>query len=281
MILDYFQRHKKIVYDIQSFDDDGSDIILYLDEKEEKDAICFQLKSHHELKQKGNGIITKIGGQYAQSMNRYKPIEYYIIPFGFVDEPISKSQTIRDKIRQIRASFSDYDKVTIIDPHEFVYFCKLSSEQIGTIIKLALDPDDLIFNKSLRILKGLDWLERYFFLRLLCLFISSNFSRIKLEEVMSDEILLNILLEQRLRIYNPNNGYDIPKDYKGNNGLIVYYVLQYLDPNFIEIEDENIVVNFTEYEPLIAFILDAKIRGNFSEIELMGYLNNTFIEQLK
>lgn len=278
LILDYFNRYRNLAYDIQGFNDEGSDVILYLNKDDNQKTICFQIKSHSEL-MAGKDIITKIGFQYAQSMKNYDPLEYYLIPCCYPNEKISKSQTLTDRLRNIRSEFSGYDRMTIIDPVEFAYFSRLSSEHIGTIIKLILEPDDVIYRKCLESIQELDKVQRYTYLRTLVLFVNNNFMPIEREIVVNDPAIVDYITENRILFYSKNSNYSLPKDYKGKYDLLAYYILETLDQKFVFLENGHVNIESSTIQHLIAFILDSKIRCNFNDNELINFLKDIFITQ--
>lgn len=232
-------------------------MILSYYESDKRKFICFQIKSHGDLKEKN--YLKNIKAQYADSKSKFDFVDYYLIIA--TDEKAEK-----DKIRSIKAELSKYDKLTIVDPSQFLFLLSLKSSQVGSIIKSFLFQGDILIKKSLDIIKGLIRPQRILIFCLLDLCIRNGFKPVKFGDIFDSE-----QLREAYESYSEEN--DISTFSVSLEESVTSY-LEALNNAFFEADFDNQIIcpDFIFMQPLVALILEGIIRYEFNNEEIIEYL---------
>ncbi|HEY3401212.1 MAG TPA: hypothetical protein VGK03_11340 [Geothrix sp.] len=143
-ILDFFNRYRKIGYDIQGIRDHGIDVLLSYEIDGQKRLIGFQVKSYDDLEV--DGWLTKLKAQQidVQSYNTDSMlIDYYVL---FCTDGVQH----RDKIRNATADLvkNSYFRTHVVAPEHCLHFLNLPDSRIGAFIKNKLSGDDIIVRNA-------------------------------------------------------------------------------------------------------------------------------------
>jgi hypothetical protein len=271
LILSYFQRYRKISYDMQGIKDEGSDVLLryYLNEKSH--FICFQIKSLNDLKDKY--YLQKIKAQYVDSQNKFDFEDYYIILATDEKKAINK-------IRMIKGSFSSIDNVTIIDPSQFLFFWKLKDSQIGAIVKSFVSSGDLLLQNALNTVKGLLRPKYILVFFILDFSVRKGFSNaIDIDDVTGSTYLYDVyksfvIENEEEDEYEDSYPFDSDSYDSDNPEKMIERDLNNMSELYFNIDFEKriIIPDYDYLKAIVALILEAQLKYEFDAEDTIEYL---------
>jgi len=141
-----FLKHQAIAYDVQGFHDLGTDVLLRYrpsdaDDQDELRYISFQVKSNDDLK--ARDYLKDLRSQAIQVCNEYPTTldQYYILL-------CADARLHRDRIREIKKSFSNMKKVLVVDPVHSLTFLRLGSPRIASVVDRLLKEEDDVLKQA-------------------------------------------------------------------------------------------------------------------------------------
>lgn len=146
-ILQRYELHESLVYDIQGRRDEGTDVIVRVGESPEQSYLCFQVKADYELAEKD--LLKTLRSQLVQTQNAYHPLEHYYILL-FADE-IRR----RDQLRDVRQAFVRQPGVSVVSPAFLHTFVHLPDVKVDAYIKSLIGTDDIVYRQATEELSGL------------------------------------------------------------------------------------------------------------------------------
>ena len=147
LILESYQNYQQITYDIQGFQDKGSDVIIKQQTNEENEYICLQIKSEWDFDQ--GDYMKTLKAQAFESQRRYeKLIDYYIIGCCDLAQGKERSTKRYNQIRAVSSEFATDKDIHVIEPQYALGFLQLNSIQIDAAIKAKLGVDDVVFRMA-------------------------------------------------------------------------------------------------------------------------------------
>jgi hypothetical protein len=266
-ILSYFQRYRKISYNLHGLKEEGSDVALryYVDDKSR--FICFQIKSYGDLKEAD--YLKKIKAQYVDSQNRYNFEDYYVIL-------ATDEHSERRKIAGIKADLVPTPKLTIIDPSQYLFFLRLKPAQVGAIVKAYVEDGDIVVNRAWEKVGGLPKTEYCLIFLILDLSVRKWFSA-ALEKI---DILSSNYLKDVYESFSADDAdqeeYDELVSYKSSEfAQMVEEDLEFLSGRgYFEYDPETgkIVPDYDYLKSVLSLILEAQIKYEFHTEETIEYL---------
>jgi len=268
--LSYFQRYRKIAYDIQGIKDEGSDVILRYYVSESRHFICFQIKSYTDLRD--SDYLRKIKAQYIDSQKTFDFVDYYLI---LATNEIEE----RKKLRLIKADLNPIPNLTIIDPSQFLFFWQLKIAQIGAIVKRFADEEDLLIQKTLELVAGLFKTQYYLIFFILDLSIRKGFSeRIDLDDILYSDYLKEVyanfsseeIEDEGEYMYGLHSNYYDSDNFKE----MVEKDFNFLSDKYFDLDLENKKINpdYDYLRPILCLILEAQIKYEYNTTETVEYL---------
>jgi hypothetical protein len=271
-ILGYFLQYRSISYDIQGFRDAGTDVLLRYYVDGEPQFICFQIKSHDDLKQKDYMKVIK--AQYLDSDTKYKMVDYYLLLA--TDETSEK-----DKIRTIKSELAKVGKCTVIDPSYFLFFLSIDNSQMGAVIKSYLHEGDILISHSMSILKGLFRSQYMLIFTMIDSVARKGFEPIKIDDIvynnsLKEEYDKQIKDNRRKRKKAEDDIYDYDyalyesKDYEA----MIYQDLDVLSEIYFSVDYENKLIHpdMKYLKSILALVLEAQFRYNYESEEMVKYM---------
>ncbi len=144
--LDCFLKFHNIAYDVQGINDRGTDIVLRYDiDPDNKESIsryiAFQVKSYDDIESKDYLRVLK--AQCFEAKTEYSTLldQYYILL-------CTDQYQHKNRIRQIKKSFSTSENTTVIDPIYTATFLRLNPIRISSIVSALLRDDDIIYERA-------------------------------------------------------------------------------------------------------------------------------------
>jgi hypothetical protein len=144
-ILEAYGKFQPIVYDTQGIKDDGSDVVLVVREREERDAdlIGFQVKSFDDLQQKG--YLQNLKAQTYESHNKIKGLSKYFIVL------CTDPRAHKREIRLIEAEFKAAARTDVIEPeYAYTFLYMMPKTRIEALVKRTMEADDHVFKEALK-----------------------------------------------------------------------------------------------------------------------------------
>ncbi|MCF8144963.1 MAG: hypothetical protein K9N21_13690 [Deltaproteobacteria bacterium] len=144
-ILDCFLKFHSIAYDVQGINDRGTDVLLRyevnLDGESINRYIAFQIKSYDDII--SSNYLKNLKSQWFEAKAEFNSLldHYYILL-------CTDSHLHKNKIRQIKKTFSTSENTTVIDPLYSATFLRLNSIRISSIVSAILRDDDIIYAKA-------------------------------------------------------------------------------------------------------------------------------------
>ncbi len=307
-IFSAFQKYRTITYDIQGFKDEGTDIVIRLSEEEKAYYICFQIKSENDLKNKT--YLNDIKGQYADTINHYNNdlLDYYILL-------CCNGKSNKNKVRMIEASLGKLANVHVIESEFVLTFLKLGLLQIDAFIKSKIGSQDIIMRKALDVSSDLTPTKKAILYYFIWMHIYKNTSDVSIDEIISNEFIVKIyeivpdfcdeyFFEDELpdidelTEYEKNELQRKPEfdgiEFSGCNYYDNYYLdlmrerglsilerisfdLDALVDSYIYLEDSGrYKLFFKDVYPLIILMMDASVRYEYEDSELLFYMMDLF-----
>ena len=187
VILEAWEKYRKIAYDIQGFKDAGTDVLLREENGEECDYICFQLKSEGDINHKD--LIKNLKAQWFDTHETYKAelLDYYIVLCCNSDDKNNKA-----KIRSTEGEFKTVKPVHVIEPEYALSFLSLPTTTIDAVLKSKLGSEDVVFRKSLEIIATLTPTERALVFYLLWKSLYDKDRSVELSDLTRSDFLVKV-----------------------------------------------------------------------------------------
>lgn len=298
VVLDAYGKFQPIVYDTQGMRDDGSDVVLRVNEAGEPDMQLtgFQVKSFDDLEKEG--YLQNLKAQTLESLNNIKGLSKYFIVL--CTDPKEHKKTIRF----IESAFKTTRATEVIEP-EFAYtFLFMSKTRIEAIVKRVMEADDYVFKEALASLDYETPTGNALAVYLAVQFVTTGSSRIAFSELIADKALHSIYDELREKqaelvastlretdqeiesskgIDGYEQGEEETDDYEGEEDPPIELEefspqlvsdLALLENAILESDEssESYQVLTSELRPLCAVALDASVRYKYSTDQLLGYM---------
>lgn len=145
-VLSDYEKHRSDVHDVQGFSDLGSDVVVGFRDDNSLQRIGLQIKSYDDFKawwgnKKNTGFLDKLRSQYAQAVKHGGVDQWYLV---LCTDAVEHA----DALREIRAEFSVYDDVKIIDPIEALSFFRMTELDIDIAVSRRLSSNDYVMIKA-------------------------------------------------------------------------------------------------------------------------------------
>ena len=192
-ILDAYGKFQPIVYDTQGVRDDGSDVVLRINENDTKglELLGFQVKSFDDLEKEG--YLQNLKAQALESLNNIKGLSKYFIVLC-TDPKAHKKRT-----RFIGSAFKTTDRTEVVEP-EFAYtFLFMSKTRIEAIVKRTMEADDYVFKEALNSLYFETPTAKALAVYLSVYFVTTGNPHITFAELIADKALRTMYEEIRER----------------------------------------------------------------------------------
>lgn len=281
-ILDCFVKYHSVAYDVQGFNDRGTDVLLsyYRDNEEgepERKFIAFQIKSLDDLKR--TDYLREIKAQCIESLSAFgdKLDQYYILL-------CTNKQKHINKIRQIKNAFSSTDRVTVIDPSYAITFIRLSPLRINSVVSTMLRDDDIVYERAINILMDFSPSEIAVFLAIVYEALLKRKRFVNLNEISQ----LNFLVDAFDKVPDYGKGYydvldshlnyndqeDLPIDLKRDYQIRFAEAIDSLDGHLFSIDGDSheIVIDFEYSLPVQAVLLESAVRYEYTGDQLLSYV---------
>lgn len=275
-IVSKYNKYRTITYDIQGFKDEGTDVVVRLNYKDDTKYICFQVKSNDDLKDAN--YLPKIKAQALDTQNSYgnNLLDYYILVCCDVTSNNVKKSNI-NKLRQIEAAFNKVEKVHIIEPQYVMGFLKISSLQIDVVIKNKMSDEDIIIKNAIDVVIDLTPTERALLYYLSYQYIFKGNEGIIIEDIYYNnficETYTKVKYYSRQWFFTDDNRYNKSKDKKRGTKQRIIEDLDFLSNDHLDLLENNLIVlNVNLVLPIISLIIDGSIRYDYSESETLNYL---------
>lgn len=282
MILDCFQKYQKVVYDIQGFNDKGTDIMLRFGKDDFQKYIAFQIKSYKDIEKKN--YLEKLKLQFYDSKNHFenKMEQYYILL-------CTDALKHRNKIRQIKNEFSKTKEITVIDPTYILTFFKVNELKINAQIEGMLKDEDIVFERAKNLIGDLTPSEVAILITIIGKLIFGGKREINFKEIKEVHFIRSIYsylpdIDRDLYFYDEEDEYlgnDLDEEDILDNDKIVgrsfeerfYEDLEYLNIDFITLDtrSESFKVELEYIQPIQSILLDAIVRYEYDLNDLLEY----------
>jgi hypothetical protein len=303
MILWSYGKFQPIVYDTQGILDDGSDLILRHREDSTVDQefkiISFQVKSYDDLRKKN--YMQELKAQRDDSFRKVLGLSYYFLVL------CTDGVEHKNKIRNIAAEFRSAEKTEVIEPGYAYTFMHHPQTRIDAFVKRTLEAEDIVFKKALDVIEFSSPSARA-----LAIFIAVQFATGKTStdqnlittdhslKTMYDELRIKqaSLLKEfeaeeeeqktKLSTVKANEEDDQEEDdwYTEEEEPEqiaefeeqVVHDLDLLEDDLIDLDttSNQVIIRAQEILPLSAVIIDAFVRYEYDENEILPYMFNLF-----
>jgi hypothetical protein len=181
-MLDAYKAYGQEAHDIQSFRDDGVDILLKYEDKDGRERKAgIQIKSEGEFQQWEDGklsLIQILKGQYATAIANARLDEYFIVLC--VD-----AVRHRKRIRTLCSEFKNFCSCEIIEPTDVFDFYYRTSIEVWARTTSLLCANDRVLDAAIEEANSLKPDEAFFLITLLCRALGNTY-------VVSQELLYDI-----------------------------------------------------------------------------------------
>ena len=282
--LDAFKKYRKIIYDVQGFTDQGTDIVLREVVEEEDRYICFQIKSEGDMQNKQ--LDKTLKAQWVDTCNFYGKslLDYYILLCCNSDDKKNKA-----KIRSAEAAFTKIDGVHVIEPEYALSFLGLSTTTIDAALRSKLGSDDVVFLKALEIAGTLTPTEKALVFVLLWYSIYEGNVSVGLDDFTKSDFLVKVYNRTppmpREWFFEDDNDFG---DQRQSEFRSIEYEVGSRIASDLDILCDNLVsqdysgrysVDADAVRPLAAIMLDGNIRYEYTGEELLIYMMDVFGRQ--
>jgi len=270
-ILSYFQRYRRISYIVHGLKEEGSDVALRYYVGDTSRFICFQVKSHGDLKEAD--YLKKIKAQYVDSQNRYNFEDYYVIL-------ATDEYTERRKIAGIKADLIPTPKLTIIDPSQFLFFLRLKPAQVGAIVKAHVEDGDLVVNEARGKIAGLPKTQNCLIFLILDLSVRKCITALEKADILSCNYLRDVYESFSAEVVDEDK-YDEFASYESDEfAEMVEEDLEFLSGRgYFEFNPETgkIIPDQVYLKPIVCLTLEGQLRYEFNTQETVEYLEELLL----
>lgn len=301
MILWSYGKFQPIVYDTQGILDDGSDLILRHREEstDERDfeIISFQVKSYDDLCKKN--YMQELKAQRDDSFRKVLGLNYYFLIL------CTDAIKHKNKIRNITAEFRSAEKTEVIEPSFAYTFMHHPQARIDALIKRTLEAEDIVFKRALESIELPSPSARA-----LAIFMAMQLAKgktsINQNLITTDDFLktifdeIRVIQETLLEVFeateekqkNKTSVIEVEEDQEENDWYEeeeepaqiaefeeqIVYDLDLLEGDLIDLDSSSneVIIRAQEMLPLTAVIVDAFVRYEYDENDVLPYMFNLF-----
>ncbi len=145
-MLDVYAAYRQDAHDMQSIRDDGVDVLLKYQDRDEVDCrAALQIKSNDEFDkwEKGTLPLPMIAkAQYVAAVENARIEDYYLVLC--VDEIQH-----RKRVRSILSEFKNFGHCTIIEPCDALGFVEMSEHEVVAKVTRLLCRDDVVLTAAI------------------------------------------------------------------------------------------------------------------------------------
>lgn len=251
-VLSDYEKHRVDVYDIQGFSDRGNDIVVGFSSDDGPRRVGLQIKSYDDFKawwgNKGStDFMDKLRSQYAQATGRGGVDTWYLVL-------CTDAVAHRDALRHVRAEFSGFDRVKIIDPVEALSFYRMEEVEIDTAVTQRLCANDFVLIAARKSLDELEFSAGPVALELVCRGLAG-------ETHVTDEQV-----------------YEAIVPYANEHGVEAHDVLGALEGVVDRHEDFGYVISPQYLKAVCAVYYDQSFRFGGSEYDMLARLTLLLLE---
>jgi hypothetical protein len=288
-ILEAYGKFEPIVYDCQGIHDDGSDISIRLrPHAKDPQQICFQVKSFDDLEKKT--YLQELKAQRDDSTRMVRGMLHYFVVL------CTDGNTHKDKIRNIVSAFRGAERTEVIEPAYAYTFINFPKPRIDALVKRFMDAEDYVLRQAL---ESLD--EPSPSARALALFMTvrsalSGQTRFSLHQLSQEGVLRSIYrqLRDRQEELLANSQADVQsqlgdeqqtQDDEWEDEEEPIRVQDFEDQVAVDLDlleniaetsssSGEIVLQREHLLALVAVVLDASVRYEYDEEQLINYMFN-------
>ncbi len=293
-VLDGFLKYSAVAYDVQGFNDRGTDVLLrFFNEGNEEHPwrfIAFQIKSYHDL-QTDRYLWKNLKSQYFEALAEYgAQLENYFI---LVCTTYNKKEM--RKLRWIKKTFSTITNATVIDPAYVLTFLRMSSSRINITIESLLRDEDIVFRRARELLQDAKPPLAALIVTLCEIYTRNPFETVTLEDLVEYDFLAHmynhlpdfdatdyeILAEQFVMDEYDDDEYDQSDGNQDHQPIdrqqtvrerIAEDVESLLGDSVIPEGENRYRITCADYYPLGALLLDARSRYGYERSQLSEYV---------
>lgn len=293
------EKYQTITYDIQGPRDAGTDVILREPTDGDYEYVCFQVKSHDDLKNPDYLRILK--AQYFDSQSRYgqQLRDYYIllcsslVSFDQTKARSITSRAVKGKIRVISGEFARTPHVHVIEPEYALAFLRLAYAQIDAVVKKRLGETDVVQREATELVINFTPTETALLLFIIWSQIENNSSSVTLEEITNSDFLREIydempdlhrdgyfFFEEDIENREDRETYNSLRNPRGFDfDTRILYDLMTLEGELIEVvEAERYTVEMKRVKPIAVTLMDGEIRFEYDRKSLLHYAFNVLLD---
>ena len=190
-IIGHFERYRKVSYDIQGIRDAGIDVLVKYEYENDFRLIGIQVKSYGELNSKD--WLSKLKAQIVDVQGHYEATrlqDFYLVFCTDLSEH-------KDKIRNATADLAKLNNfvIHIVDPHQALYFLRISDCAVSAYIKRKLSLDDPIVIDAQESLEGLSLAQSAMIIRAVALFIEQAKVEFELRDLIGNAFVDRVYKE--------------------------------------------------------------------------------------
>jgi hypothetical protein len=292
-VIEFLNKFHNVAYDVQGIHDRGTDVLLrdVEGEAEETHYIAFQIKSYEDLK--SQDYLKQLRSQCFEAQNEYKTKleQYYILLCT------DKSEH-ENQIREIKKAFGTSSGVIVIDPQYATTFLRLNEIRIAAVVESVLRKDDLVYRKARDTVEDLTPTEAALSIAIVYQSLIDQRANLAMDLIRNskfvkeiykrvpdyprdyyffyDEDLRNIDEEDEENDDSKENVEETPEDRKRDFDTRLSEDLDVLDGKLFSINGESgeIELDYNYGLPIQAILLDAMVRYEYKDEELLNYILN-------
>lgn len=276
--LDCTLKYHRVAYDVQGPRDRGSDIVLRHGEDDEHKFVVMQLKSYDDVKEKD--YLTKLKAQSFEVQSDYREQldQYFIL---LCTDALEHS----NQLRNIKSDFKAASRTTVVDPTYVWTFLQLSALSIEAVVESILKQEDAVYSLARTLVGDDPPLETAILLCLLALALELGSFDVHLDQLHSVPFLgfaLDRILDIDYETYLYEDYFDEewdepqepPQDRRRDADTRIAEALDAMDTSAVTVDPTSdlVSVDFDSCAPLIALMLDAKVRFGYEGSRLARYV---------
>lgn len=274
LILGAFRKYRDVVYNIQGLRDEGTDVLLRLDEGADLRLVCLQIKSDEEATSRS--LADTLILQWQRTIDRYGPElqDYFVL--------LCWDATARDdEIRNVQATLAKKQGLVLIHPQLAWSFLNYSGMAIDALARIKVGSEDAVIRAALRMASDLSPTEIALLIGLTHSALYEDSPTASAHEILNMPFISTTYdsmpaVDREYYLYDPEEDTDEneeqePRWVDSDNRLAID--LDYLEQaQLISVDGETYRANLDDVEPLIVLLVDGRLRYDYSGTELMMYV---------
>jgi hypothetical protein len=295
VLLAAYGKFQHVTYDIQGIHDDGSDVVLHCRPEADEtppELICFQVKSFDDLTKKS--YLQELKAQRDDSFRKIIGLEYYFLIL------CTDAKLHKERVRQIASEFRSADRTEVVEPGFAYTFLHHPRVRVDALIKRVMETDDLVFSRAMDSLDLSSRSARALAVYITIKMVVTGKSRFSFAELSRDSSLKDIYLELRERYLaqlediqqkspsravnstDPDEDADYDDEFydeeirvgEFDEQLAADFELISEGVTALDASSEDVFFLTDQMQALEAVALDALVRYEYSERELLAYMFN-------